>query len=466
MDDGHLPSLLTIGLLIVLHAGVQFAYAALTNSRLTALNERAEAGDIAAKHTLILVENLFQLRVMSELLITALRLTLAAVAIVGIAQPLIDNANGGLFSNAAAVYLLVLLPVGLLDYVFGDLITATFGRAAADAAAPYITPVVRLLLFLLKPVVVLMVALEGLAARMSGGENLTKAVTEEEILSLVDVGQRGGTIESDEKDMIYSVLQFNEIAVREIMIPRPDITAIEISEPLTEALKTIVETGHSRVPVYEDEIDNIQGVLFAKDLLTLVQRGELDRASLRQIIRKVHFVPESKRADNLFKEMQVGNIHIAIVVDEYGSTAGLVTIEDLLEEIVGDIRDEYDQNEESEFTALTVDTFLVDGAMQLTDLNDRLNVELSTEDSDTLGGYIYSRLGQIPQVGQTLEAETLIMRIDKVENRRIRKVHITRAAPPAEPETKPDETAEHSRARGEIGGAPDRPAQAMLRQDF
>ncbi|MDX2161628.1 MAG: hemolysin family protein [bacterium] len=431
MDESHLPSLVTLGWLILLHALVRLAYEALTNCRLTPLHERADEGDGSAKRTLMLLKNLSQLHMTAELLLTAIRFGIVAVAVAGVAQPLIAAADsGGLFADPAAAYLVVLIPVGAFTYILGDLIPAVLGRAWADTVTMIVTPILRVLVFFLNPVLMLLNAVQALVSRISGGENLQKHVTEEEIMSLVDVGHSGGTIEPDEKEMIYSVLQFNETAVREIMIPRPDITAVEIDAPISEAIKQAVESGHSRIPVYDDEIDDIKGLLFAKDVLALVQRGELEHASIRSIMRKAYFVPESKRADVLFRDMQAGNYHIAIVVDEYGSTAGLVTLEDLVEEIVGDIKDEYDQNEEAEFTVLGENTFLVDGAMQIDDLNERLESSIPTEETDTLGGYIYMMVGQVPHPGQTVEVDHLVLRVEAVENRRIRKVHITRVPAP------------------------------------
>ncbi len=430
MDEDILTSLLYVGLLIALHGSVQFAYATLTNCRWTALKEKDDAGEKSARRTLKLLENLPQLYVTTHILLTALRFGVVAISVIGIAQSIIDGAPATTSMSPIAVYLLVLIPTAFVLYIAGDLLPSTWGRAVADELAPSSTTIIQFFVWVFKPVVLVLIGIQTLASRVSGGEALEKHVTEEEIIAMVDVGQRGGTIESDEKDMIYSVLQFNEISVREIMIPRPDVTAVEIDEPIQAALKLIVDSGHSRIPVYDDEIDDVKGMLYAKDLLNAVYQGVLAQRSIRDSMRPVHFVPESKRADDLFKEMQVNNIHIAVVVDEYGSTAGLVTIEDLVEEIVGDIKDEYDQDEDIELVQLTPDTFLVDGAIQLDNLNEQLGTSLSTDDNDTLGGYIYSETGEVPKVGQTVEVDRLIMRIEKVDNRRIRKVLITRKTPP------------------------------------
>jgi putative hemolysin len=274
---------------------------------------------------------------------------------------------------------------------------------------------------------------------VSGGSDVAKTVTDEEILSLVDSGQLEGVIESEEKEMIRSVLEFGETLVREVMVPRLDVTALDLESPLPKAIHEFVDSGHSRIPVYEEKIDNIKGVLYAKDLLHVVDTGELSQRSIRDLMRPAYFVPETKRAETLFKEMQARKVHLAIVVDEYGGTAGLVTIEDLVEEIVGDIQDEYDQNEEAEYVQIGENDYTFDGSINLDDFNSLMKSDLSSEDNDTLGGYIYGVLGRVPDAGETLEVDDgdgkLVMHIDSVDGRRIRKVHVTRIQPqPDEPE--------------------------------
>jgi CBS domain containing-hemolysin-like protein len=291
------------------------------------------------------------------------------------------------------------------------------------------------------PLTALFLSMSRTLSRVSGSDDMSKTVTDEEIMTLIEVGQQGGTIEDEEKEMIYSVLQFGETLAREVMVPRPDITAVEIEQPLHEATRTILQSGHSRIPVYEREIDNVKGLLYAKDVLKLFLEGGSMQKPMRDLMRPAYFVPETKRADNLFEEMQERKIHLAVVVDEYGGTAGLVTIEDLLEEIVGDIRDEYDVNEAIEFTKIGEDEYVVDGGMNLEDLNQKLDINLPNDDNDSIGGYIYSKLGHVPEVGEVVEEPNLMMRIDEVENRRIRKVYMVKRTPPEEQEAESKEKA-------------------------
>jgi CBS domain containing-hemolysin-like protein len=263
--------------------------------------------------------------------------------------------------------------------------------------------------------------------------------------------------------MIRSVLEFGETLVREVMVPRLDITALEIDSTLDEAVDAFMQSGHSRVPVYDDKIDNIKGVLYAKDLLNMVRSGEMERRSIRELMRPAYFVPETKRADTLFKEMQSRKVHLAIVVDEYGGTAGLVTIEDLVEEIVGDIQDEYDVNEEAEYVALGEGAYLFDGSINLDDFNDLMESDLSTEDNDTLGGYFFGLLGRVPEVGETIDIDEdkgkLVLRVESVEGRRIRKVHAERVPNAPEEPTEDEEHEEQASANGRSPEISAKPAQ-------
>lgn len=454
MDDpSSLSSILLLILLIALHAWMQFSYTVLTNIRRAALRERSEAGDKKAQDTLTLSDDLPRLYITTQLLLTLLRFAIVASATIYIAEPIIYADSSGFFLEPGLGYVVVLLPIALLAYIVGELVPAAFGNAYADQAASVVTTVMRPLVFVLSPLVAVLVRLSRTIAKISGGEDVRKAVTEEEIMSLVSVGQRGGTIEDEEKEMIYSVLQFGETLAREVMVPRPDVTAVEIDQPLEEALKKFIESGHSRIPVYEEEIDDIKGLLYAKDLLTLWHNGE-QQATIRAIMRPAYFVPETKRADMLFKEMQERKVHLAVIVDEYGGTAGIVTIEDLVEEIVGDIKDEYDVNEEAEYIQLGEKEYIVDGSMNLDDLNEMMDIDLPTDEADSIGGYIYSQLGRVPDVGETIEESEhhVSMRIEAVENRRIRKVHIIRIDPPADDGADETESARETDKRRGVDG--------------
>lgn len=223
--------------------------------------------------------------------------------------------------------------------------------------------------------------------------------------------------------MLYAVLRLNQTLVREIMVPRVDMVALEVHTPLKEALKTFIQTGFSRLPVYEGRIDNIIGILYGKDLLAYCQTENWERVSLRDLVRPAFFVPEAKPADQLLQEMRNRQVHMAVVVDEYGGVAGLVTLEDIMEEIVGEIHDEYDRPV-MDIRRISENEFLVSGRMDIDNLNDLLGTQLERNIADTLGGFIFTRLGRVPQEGEAFREGPLLIKVEKVEGHRIQLVRI------------------------------------------
>jgi putative hemolysin len=429
-----LVSLLSVLLLILLHALITIAYAALTNSKESFLREQTESGDDVPP----------RLHITYQLSLLLLKFIIAALAISAIGDSLlaelrIEDPNTERLVN----YIVILLPTALITLIIGDLAAEGIGSTRADRIAPFAVYPMRLLIILLSPLVSVIIALSKLLASAFGSSGLVNVLTEEEIVTMIETSEKEGAIENEEKEMIVSVLEFGDLLVREVMIPRIDIVALDVDTPLDKALQTLINSGHSRIPVYEDTIDNIKGLLYAKDLLNLW--GKTPRP-LKDIMRKANFVPESKQADVLLHELKRDRIHMVIVVDEYGGTAGLITLEDLIEEIIGDIQDEYDIHEEAEFVQEGPDTFTVDAGITLTDFNDLLNVELSKEDSDTLGGFIFTELGHVPEPGETLDYQNLTFTITSLDGRRIRKVSVIR---------KPESTPETTRATGEHQAAPD-----------
>lgn len=250
---------------------------------------------------------------------------------------------------------------------------------------------------------------------------LQVAVTEDELKTLVDAGQEEGLFERGERRMIISIFQLGDTLAREIMVPRIDMVAIEADTDLMEAVDILHKTGFSRVPVYEESVDNTLGLLYAKDLLRLWREGN-GPESLRDLVRPAYFIPEAKKVDELLAEMQAQRVHMAIVVDEYGGVAGLVTLEDIIEEVVGEIRDEYDHAEESPYQVLKNGDYVFQGRVDLDDFNDIMGSELPADEADTIGGLIYSRMGRVPSVGETVQENSLLLTVEQVSGRRIRKV--------------------------------------------
>jgi CBS domain containing-hemolysin-like protein len=252
-------------------------------------------------------------------------------------------------------------------------------------------------------------------------------ITENELRSFVDASQRQGVLEKDERQMIFSIFEFGDTLVREIMVPRIDIYALDVDTPIEQAGDALLESGYSRIPVYKETIDNIVGVLYAKDLLR-VGRTPGPIKSLRELLRPANFVPESKKLDDLLAEMQAGGIHIAIVVDEYGGVAGLVTLEDMVEEIVGEIQDEYDHGEELSYQKIAEGEYIFHGRINLDDFNEIMGSRLSSRDADTLGGYLFSRIDRVPKVGEKLEEGNVTLTVEQIVGRRIRRVRAQKTA--------------------------------------
>jgi len=245
---------------------------------------------------------------------------------------------------------------------------------------------------------------------------------DEELRMMADAADKDGGLEEKEKEMIASIFTLGERTAREIMVPRVDVAAVDAEEPLAVVLETIKSRGHSRVPIYEGTIDNVVGIVYAKDLLRHMQSGSLDQPS-RVLARPPHFIPESKKIDELLRDMQRRKVHIAIVVDEYGGTAGLVTIEDLLEEIVGEIQDEYDM-EERPIEKHGDHEAIFDARVSIHDVNETLDILLTNGEYDTIGGLVYNRLGKIPVVGDRITLEGVSIAVLSTAGKRIKKVQV------------------------------------------
>lgn len=277
---------------------------------------------------------------------------------------------------------------------------------------------------LLTPFALPLALFTGWISRLTGIERHSMmAMSEKEIRALIQVGHEHGALELEERQMIHSIFQFGDTIVREVMVPRIDIVAVEEQVPLDVLLDTVSSHGHSRIAVYRESVDNVTGIIHAKDLLMLAQNPELFH--LEKILRKVVFVPEEKKIGDLLREFQSERMHLAIVVDEYGGTAGLVTLEDIIEEIVGEIQDEYDK-EQPPFKQIDEKTILADGKCSIHDLNELQGFELipPSDAYDTLAGFVYRQLGVVPQKSQEFEFQGYRFIVEEVRGKRITKVRM------------------------------------------
>jgi len=320
-------------------------------------------------------------------------------------------------------FVLALAAFGGLAVVLAQLVPRAWATRHPEAAATATAPLIGLAAWVVDP-------LFGPAARWLGvyPPEQIRTIREQELRMLLDVDTGDGPIEHDEMQMITGIIELGETKVHEIMVPRIDIVAIPTTTTLDEALDTIIEAGHSRIPVYWETIDDIAGLLYAKDLLKAFRDRDFE-AKISSYLREPHFVPESKAVDALLADLQARRVHMAIVVDEYGGTAGLVTIEDLLEEIVGDIRDEYDIEEEPQVVHVSRDEAICDAGMNIYDVSRMMDINLPAEDVNTLAGLVFSRLGRVPTPGERVVFDDAEIEVMAVEGRRVHRVRVLRRQP-------------------------------------
>lgn len=446
------------------------ARSALVNMRRPRLLEMEQRGMATATAIHRLTENSSQLLATSEVGAILSMVCAAALATYDFI-PLIEARIAGWLPMLTTpvhhilAFFVAVLAASFVLFVLGRLVPEALAVRNAERISLAIVRPIEILSYVFSPLVRFAIVASNLLSIPLGGQKResTQLVTEEEIKTMVDAGQEEGLIEQEEKQMILSVLDFGDTVAREVMVPRIDIVAIDVETPLLEAVDFVIKSGHSRVPVYRETVDDIIGILYAKDLLKAVRDGlakGIDLAAvaqpIQQLVRKVYFTPESKRVNELLQELQLTRVHVSIVVDEYGGTAGLVTIEDILEEIVGEIQDEYD-TEEPEYVPLPEGNgYIVDAGMLISDVNDLLaqslagvsTIELPEDESDTIGGFIYDQLGKVPVAGEIVHYNGLTAEVHQVSDRRILKVKLTYELPESKPETRPETRSEaHSNAK-------------------
>lgn len=326
------------------------------------------------------------------------------------------------------IFAIVLVTTVLL--VIGEITPKTFAAKYADRLAQWVSVPIRWVGAALYPIIRVLSAVSYVLVRPLGGRvNLASPlVTEDEIRLLIKMGEEEGVIQEDEREMIHSIFEWGDTVAREVMTPRIDMVAVEDTTPLEQVLRIVLAEGHSRIPVFHETIDQIAGVLYVKDLLSHLKAGRLT-VQAGELMRPAYFIPESKRLDEVFREMRRKKVHMAIVLDEYGGTAGLVTIEDLLEEIVGPILDEFDVDEEKQIETVDAHTTLVNGRMSVEEVNELLDLTLPVEDVDTIGGFVYRLLGHVPVQGEMVPFDGLDISVERVEGNRITKIRIARREP-------------------------------------
>jgi putative hemolysin len=323
-----------------------------------------------------------------------------------------------------AIWSTAIMSVVLL--LFGEIIPKTLAAGQGDRYALALARWMRALSVVLGPLTNIFIFVANLILRIFGVKHARQIyVTEEDIRSLVDVGAEQRVIEEEEREMIHSVIEFGDTIVREVMTPRLAIVAVSIDDPPRRALDVVIAEGYSKLPVYQESKDDIVGVVHDRELLIALSNGTLAQASIRGLMRTIEHVPESKKIAELLREMQRNKFSSAIVVDEYGGTAGLVTMEDLLEEIVGEIRDEHDTDEQEPIHIVSDEEAVIEAATNIEDVNAKLGTNIPSEDFETIGGYIVGLFGRLPGEGEEIDADASTrLRVDRMRGRRILSVRM------------------------------------------
>ena len=416
-------------LLILLNGLFVAAEIAFVTVRRTRLDELADEGDRRAARALRLLKDPGRFLAVIQVAITFLGALASAVAAVSIVELLATPLSGvsWIGERAGALALLVVtLLVSIVSIVLGELIPKGFALANPDRIALAASGPISLFAKIVSPLVALLVLLTKAISKPFGIDpTRTPELSAAEIRLIVEQGSQQGVLEAEEEQMISAVMSLSDSKLHEVMVPRIDIVAIDQEATFDEAVEVVLKEGHSRTPLYRESVDHIVGILYAKDLLRLIAAGG-PRPRLRDIMRPALFVPESQSVDDLLHELQRRKVHMAVVLDEYGGTAGLVTIEDLLEEIVGEIQDEFDEEEPMK-VEIGPGEVILDGRADIDDLTELVEPALELEDDeeyDTLGGFVYHRIGRVPVVGDAVVIEPFVITVIKVSGRRVGKVRV------------------------------------------
>ena len=428
---------------------------ALVSVRRSRIDQLVEEGSSSARRVRKLIDDPGRFLAVSQLGLTFIGFfasAFAAVSLVTGLASLLESFGVAPGSAESAALIVVTIILALFTIVFAELIPKAIALGAPERFALVLSRPIDVLARVLGPVVGVLNGITRWVARSMGVEmNQEAAISAEELRLIVERGGEQGVLEAEEEQMINAVIELGDRRVHEVMVPRVAIASVPADATLEEAIDLVVEVGHSRIPVYHDTIDEIVGILYAKDLLPYLKPDAGPRPALRKLLRPPVLVPESMTVDDLLHEFQRRKVHIAVVLDEYGGTAGLVTIEDLLEEIVGEIQDEYDV-EEPMVVRLSDHEARVDGRADVDEILELFDLDLQLEDEDeydTVGGLVYHRIGGVPSAGDSVDVDGLRLTVESTDGRRVGKVLVTRMLDRKPPEDEAPEPAAAGGARRE-----------------
>lgn len=441
MDD---PGSIMLKLILLFALILVNAFFAMSELAVITLNESkiekmAEDGDVRAQKVLRLTSDSSRFLSTIQVGVTLAGFLTSAVAATSFSEALagwlcnvldITSKTAQGFVSSVSLVLITLI-ISYFSLVLGELLPKRIAMHNPESISFRIVGILLFLRGFLRPLVALLSASTNALLRLIGinPNDDPQAVTEEEIRMLVDVGEEKGVIEESQKEMINNIFEFDDIVASDVMTHRTDVVSVDINDSYDKVVKTAIEEGYSRIPVYDDDPDDIKGVLYVKDLLKYVGQ-DLPKRGLAHLIRKAYFIPESKKCGELFSEMTEKHVQLAVVSDEYGGFAGIVTIEDLIESIVGNIQDEYD-NEDEEFEQLNDNTYTIDGVTDIEAVEEQLGIKLPEGEYDTVAGMILSILGRIPDEDEhpTVTVSGCEFTVESINERRIERVRIVRLTP-------------------------------------
>jgi putative hemolysin len=424
--------LLVIVLLTLLEGFFVAAEIALVSVRRSRIEQLVDEGQPGARRVRRLLDEPGKFLAVSQLGLTIIGFFASAYAAVSLTEQLtglLAGAGVDAGPSEGLSLIIVTIVLALFTIIFAELVPKTLALANAERFAIALSLPIEFLARVLSPVIAALTGITNAITGMVGARVSNEAqITAEELRLIVERGGEQGILEAEEEQMINAVIELGTRRVHEVMVPRIAMVALTADATIGDAIDTIVAEGHSRIPVYENTVDEIVGIVYAKDLLPFLKQGAPDPPPLRALLRTPVFVPESMTVDDLLHELQRRKVHLAIVLDEYGGTAGLVTIEDLLEEIVGEIQDEYDV-EEPMIVRLSEDEARVDGRASVDDLAEIFETQVPLEDEDeydTVGGLIYHRIGGVPKPGDQVALDGLTLTVESTDGRRVSKVLVVR----------------------------------------
>jgi len=397
-------------------SGAESSFISVNKIRIRSLIDKGDKRALAVQKILDEHDRLFSVVILSGNLFTILATSIGTAMTIRLVGPEV----GVVVATAMMTFLTV---------VFGELTPKTFSVTHSESVSLFLARPMLLYMRIISPLIWIFHQSTSLILNLLGVKERPSVpyVTEDEIKTMIKIGQEEGTIEAEEKDLLHRVFEFGDTEVSEAMIPRTEMIAISEDATVQDVLQLVSDKGYSRYPVMKENIDNIQGMLYIKDIMITMSQTDVSNLSVRNFMRDAYFVPENKMVTRLLDDMQKNNLHIAVVMDEYGGTAGLITLEDLMEQIVGGLQDEFEEIEaEQDIEIIDESTFVVSGQTDLHEINQLMGVDLKDEDFNTIGGYVFGLFGRLPKVGEKVRTNDMKFLIMDMDGRKISRIKVTK----------------------------------------